>query len=88
MCLSAFSLQGSCPAFIAVPLLGWFFWVTPWPVVTVPVLALASASVVAAWLQKSKTRFESVATGVYSVVMLLHIGYVVWSHATGLVWDL
>jgi len=86
--LAALSLGDRCPHFITLPLLYAMVWLTGWLVVVAPILALVCASVLAGWLQKSKTRFELVATGIYSAVMLLHIGYVAWFHLTRQQWDL
>jgi hypothetical protein len=77
-----------CPDFIGKPVIYSFFWLTAWPVVVVPVLATVSASVVGAWLQKSKTGFECFGIAIYTVVMLLHIGFVILWHVTGRVWEL
>jgi len=52
------------------------------------VLVIVSTSIVAVWLQKSKTRFEYVATSIYSIVILLHIGFVVWFNVTRQLWNL
>ena len=70
-----------------MPLIYALFWLTASPVVIAPVLALVSSSIIAAWLQKSKTRFEFIATSIYSIVMFLFIGYVVLWHVTGQIWD-
>jgi hypothetical protein len=65
-----------------------FFWFSVCPAVTLAVLALVSTSVIAAWLQKTKTKMEIVFTGIYSVTMLLHIGYAIWCLVTKQVFDL
>jgi putative Ca2+/H+ antiporter (TMEM165/GDT1 family) len=86
--LIALPFGHNCPEFITMPLICAFFWLTAWPVVVGPILGVVSASVVAAWFQRSKSRFEVIALGVYSVVMLLYIGNVAWWHVNGQVLDL
>ena len=86
LALGGLSLR--CPDFIAKPVVYALFWLTAWPVVVLPGLAIVSASVVGAWFQKSKTDRECLGVAIYTVVMLLHIGFVVLWHVTGRVWEL
>ena len=59
-----------------------------WPPLTLTVVVLVSISVVAAWLQKGKTVFEIVSTGIYSAIMLFYGAYSIWCLVTKPVFDL
>jgi len=65
-----------------------FIVLASWPVVTLPVLAVASVSVVAAWLQKTKAGFEVVLISIYSFIMVLHLTFTVWCLVTKPVFNL
>ena len=76
------------PDFIAIPLMHGFFWLSAWPELILPVLGLVSISVVASWMQQTKTRLEIVLTGLYSATIILHLAFALWCIATKQVFDL
>ena len=76
------------PAFVVIPLLHGFIWFSAWLELLLPVLGLVSISVVASWMQQTKTRLEIVLTGLYSAVLIFHLAYAIWCIATKQVFDL
>ena len=67
-----------CPDFIEVPFIWGCIWLGAWTFMSLPVLALVAVSVFVAWFQEGKTRFEIIFTGIYSVVISLYIGWVLY----------
>lgn len=55
---------------------------------SLPVLVFVSIFIYRAWFQEGKTRFEIVCTGIYSVVILVYIGWVLFCIFSGQKWDL
>jgi branched-subunit amino acid permease len=80
--------DAAIPDVLTIPLVHGLFLLSVFPLFALPILALVSVSVVVAWLQKAKTRFEVLFAGIYSVVMLLHLGFAIWCLVTKPVWDL
>ena len=66
------------PYFIYMPYVLGTCWLAMSPIISLTLLCFVSTSVVMAWFQKGKTRFEIVFTGIYSVVVLLYFGCLVW----------
>jgi hypothetical protein len=58
------------------------------PIFALPLFAIVLFAIAAAWLQKAKSRFEIVATGVCALVVLLHVVFVIWGYVAGWTWDL
>ncbi len=85
--LTTLMLGEHCPNFIPMLLLSVLILIST-PGLGALILLIVSAFIVGAWLQKSKTRFEYVATSVYTVVILLHIGFTVWFNIIGEGWNL
>lgn len=82
------ALSRECPDMILVPFLYECMWATTWPLTLLLFLAIVLISVLLAWFQKTKTQFEIVATSLYTAVVLLHVGYVLWCVGTGQKFDL
>jgi len=66
------------PYYFYMPGLLGMYWLVTSPIMSFIWLSLASTSVVMAWFQKGKTRFEIVCTVICSVVVLLYVGLVHW----------
>jgi hypothetical protein len=58
-----------------------------WPSVSLSVLALVAIPVVTAWFQKGKTIGQIVFTSIYSVVILIYIGWLVYCLVDKQPWD-
>jgi len=71
-----------CPSFIDGSLIWGYVFLVDWTFISLPVLALVAVSVFMAWFQEGKTRFEIIFTGIYSVVILLYMGFVIWCLVT------
>lgn len=75
------------PDFIEVPLFLGFFWLGVLTFMSLPVLVFVSIFIYRAWFQEGKTRFEVVFTSIYSVVILVYIGWVLFCIFSGQKWD-
>jgi hypothetical protein len=81
-------ISPSIPDVIGIPLLTGLYWLSRWPVIALLVLLPPTGSVVLVWFQSVKTRVEIIATGIYSVVIVLHICAALWCVVTRPVFDL
>ena len=75
----------NCPNlynFLAIPFSLGIDWLIVSPIISLTLLTLISTSVVVAWFQKDKTRYEIAFDSIYSVVVLLYVGFVFlyWMH--------
>ena len=71
-----------CPVYIDDSLFWGYVFLVDWTFISLPVLALVAVSVFMAWFQEGKTRFEIIFTGIYSAVILLFLGFVIWCLVT------
>jgi hypothetical protein len=76
------------PDFIGIPLLSGAFFIGAWTFISLPALALVSVFVVMAWFQKEKPKFETFLLAIYSVVLVLCIGYALFCLGTNARFDL
>jgi len=75
-----------CPDFIVTPVIYGGIVLGAGQMLALPFVLLASVSVVASWFQKGKTSAEIVFTSIYSIVMLLDIGLMVYCLVNPIVW--
>jgi hypothetical protein len=76
------------PDFMDVFVLYGALFVGGFRILSLPVLLLVSISVFAAWFQKVKTVVEIAFISIYSIVMLVDIGFVVFCFVTNWTFDL
>ena len=75
-------LDVNCPHLIETFLLNFCMWSSQFPLLVLPILALASIAVLDVWRQKAKSRFEITCAVVYSSVILLHVAFALWGLVT------
>jgi hypothetical protein len=76
------------PDLIGIPLLTGLYWLSQWPLIALLVLFPPTVSVILAWCQSLKAGAEIIATGIYSVVIALHICAALWCVVTRPAFDL
>ena len=79
---------GDCTDAIAIPVLYGVWWVSEYPIRVSLALGAASLVVLAAWLESKKTRAVVTLLSLYSAAIVLCVGYLIWWHASGSVFDL
>jgi len=79
LCLLAFgcSVSGAgIPYALVGPTLEWLLFLSSWQL-ALPILAIVSVSVGVLW-HRAKARFEVVFAGIYSLAVLINVGFLVW----------
>jgi len=82
------AITGDCPDIVAYPVLQSVWWVSEYGGLVFLFLAGVAGAIVAAWLQSPKTKVESAFLCLYSGVVALSFGYLLWYHAGERVFDL
>lgn len=85
LAMVANALFGDCGSVLGFFCLTGYCFRPTWPLMSL--LGIATASLIGLWIQKNRSKGETILATLYSVTVGLEIAYVILWHATGQEWD-